>query len=173
VTWSSFNAGLKRGPGWLVLLFLAVLFLAVGISRDAGVSNPDERAAAIEQRLACPTCGGQSVYESRATGAVNISNEVQRLVDEGQLSDDEIISQLEAIYGEELLLLPRGDGINVLVWALPVAAAVAGVAGLVLVFRKWRRDAETASGPTDEDRELVAAALAAGLDDVPAADPDR
>lgn len=164
MSWATFNAALKRGPGWLVLLFLTVALLAVGSSRDDGVSNPDERAAAIEQRLACPTCGGQSVYESRATGAVNISNEVQRLVDEGQLSDDEIVSRLEAIYGEELLLLPRSDGINVFVWALPVAAAVAGVTGLIVVFRKWRRDAETASGPTDEDRALVAAALAAGAD---------
>ncbi len=38
------------------------------------------------------------------------------------------------------------------IWSEPItgliaAAAVAGVTGLVLVFRKWRRDAETASAP--------------------------
>lgn len=156
---NTFNHRLKGWPGWIVLLFLAVLFVVMGAVGNRGVSTPEERADAIARRLACPECDGESVYESQVQGSVNIRREIQSLVDEGRLSDDEIIAQLEVSYQQPLSLLPTSDGVNVLVWALPVAAGVAGLTGLVLVFSKWRRDADDASGPTDEDRALVAAAL--------------
>jgi cytochrome c-type biogenesis protein CcmH/NrfF len=41
---------------------------------------------------------------------------------------------------------------------LPVVVLVAAVAGLAVAFRKWQR--EPVLVPSDEDRELVAAALA-------------
>ncbi len=45
-------------------------------------------------------------------------------------------------------------------WALPVAALICAVAGLAVTFRRWRREAAAERDPTDEDRALVAAALA-------------
>ena len=44
-------------------------------------------------------------------------------------------------------------------WALPVAALVCALAGLIVTFRRWRRDAGQDHDPTDDDRALVAAAL--------------
>src|SRR5690606_30349336 len=135
------NRRVKRWPGWLALLFCAVALVMIGALRDGGASTPEERADAISRRLACPECHGETGYESQVTASVNIRREIQSLVDEGRLSDDEIIAELKEIYGEPLLLLPTAEGVNVLVWALPVAAGVAGLTGLVLVFSKWRRDA--------------------------------
>lgn len=161
---SPWNTALKRGPAWLLVLFAAVALLVVGAARDNGPSSPEERAAAIERTLACPECQGESVYESQAPVAVDIRNQIGDRVDEGRLSDDEIVAELEDIYGEKLLLLPKGGGINSLVWALPVAAFVAGATGLILVFRKWRRES-SAADPTDADRALVAAALGEATSD--------
>jgi hypothetical protein len=42
---------------------------------------------------------------------------------------------------------------------LPVVAAVLAVTGLFVAFRRWRR-MEGLRDPSDEDRELVARALA-------------
>lgn len=156
---STFNHRLKGWPGWIVLLFLAVLFVVMGAVGNDGVSTPEERADAISRRLACPECNGETVYESQVTASVNIRREIQAMVDEGRLSDDEIIAELVGQYGKDMSLLPTDDGVNVLVWGLPVAAGVAGLTGLVLVFSKWRREAALEAGPTDEDRALVAAAL--------------
>jgi hypothetical protein len=39
---------------------------------------------------------------------------------------------------------------------------VCAVAGLVVTFRRWRRQSQSAQEPTDDDRTLVAAALAEG-----------
>lgn len=156
---SDFNHRLKGWPGWIILLFLAVLFLVMGAVGSDGASTPEERADDISRGLACPECNGETVYESQVTASVNIRREIQAMVDEGRLSDDEIVAELVAQYGNRLSLLPTDDGVNVLVWALPVAAGAAGLTGLVLVFSKWRRQAALDVGPTDEDRALVAAAL--------------
>lgn len=156
---SSLNARIKGLAGWLVLLFVAIALVVIGVTADRGARTPDERAEALEQRLACPICDGESLFESRNQASVNLRNEIERLVDAGQLSDDEIIASIESTQNQSLLLVPKTDGIDGLVWALPVAAFVCSVAGLVVAFRRWKLAAENESEPTDDDRDLVAAAL--------------
>ena len=155
---------LKRWPGWVLLVFVVVAFLAVGATRGDGPSGPDERADSIAQRVACPICDGESVFESRNTASVNIRNRIDTLVDAGQASDDEIIAEIEASFGGQVLLVPRATGLDALVWALPVAALICAVAGLTITFRRWRRERASVEDPTAEDRELVATALAADGD---------
>jgi cytochrome c-type biogenesis protein CcmH len=159
------NRRLKGVAGWLVLLFAAVALLVIGATADRGATTPTERAQALEQRLACPVCDGESLFESRNQAAVNLRNEIETLVNAGQLSDDEIIARIESRLNESLLLLPKSTGLDGLVWALPVAAFVCGAAGLVVAFRRWRLVAATENVPTDDDRALVAAALRQRPDD--------
>ncbi len=147
-----------KGPlGWLVLLFTAVVFLAVGIQRDSGPSTPQERIDSVSQRLACPTCDGESVYESRGSASIAIKREVARLVGDGQLTDGEIVRTIEASFGSDVLLVPRSSGLEGLVWALPVAVAVVAVVGMGFVFRRWRRENRNLIA-TDDDEVLVATA---------------
>jgi cytochrome c-type biogenesis protein CcmH len=157
---------LKRWPAWVLLVLVVVAFLAVGASRDGGPSTPAERADAIAQRVACPECQGESVFESRNTASVNIRNTIRQLVDEGTASDDEIIAFIESRFGGRILLVPRATGLDALVWALPVAALVCALTGLAVTFRRWHR--EERAHPTDDDRELVAAALSADAATPPA-----
>lgn len=162
---SGVKARVKSGPVWLVLLFVAVVLVVVGATADRGATTPSERAESLEQRLACPVCDGESIFESRNQAAVNLRNEITTLVNEGRLSDDEIIARIEARSNDSLLLVPQSSGIDVLVWALPVAVFVFGAAGLVVAFRRWRAAAPTETAPTDDDRALVAAALEESNDD--------
>ncbi len=158
---------LKKWPGWVLLVFVVVAFLAVGATRGDGPSGPDERADSIAQRVACPICDGESVFESRNTASVNIRNRIDSLVDEGRASDDEIIAEIEASFGGRVLLVPRATGLDALVWALPVAALICAVAALAITFRRWRRERAAVEDPTAEDRQLVATALAADGDPDP------
>jgi cytochrome c-type biogenesis protein CcmH len=168
MVWST---AVKRWPAWVALVLVVVAFLAVGASRASGPSTPEERAAQLEKRVACPTCAGESVYESRATASQNIRTEIRGLVDEGRLADDEIIGTIERSFGGRVLLVPKASGFDALVWALPVAALVCAVAGLAMTFRRWRREASEETDPTEDDRELVAAALQSE-DDAPSAEQD-
>ena len=154
------NGRLKGPAGWFMLLFVAVALFVVGATADRGPTTPAERAEALQQRLACPVCDGESLFESRNQAALNLRNEIENLVNAGQLSDEEIIARIESRLDQSLLLLPRSTGVDGLIWALPVAAFVCAAAGLTVVFRRWRLSAVVESAPTDDERAIVAAALA-------------
>lgn len=151
------DARIKRWPAWLLMLFCVVALLVVGVRRDGGPANPQERIDAIAQRLACPVCDGESVYESRGSASQGIRQEIARRVADGKLSDDEIVKVIDDNYEADLRLAPSANGIEALAWALPIALAVVSVAGLTLVFVRWRR--EVAITASDDDRLLVQRAL--------------
>lgn len=152
-------AALKRGPGWIILAALLIGLVAVGTLRDDGVATGDERVAALAERVACPTCQGESVAESRAPASEQIRTRIEELVAEGVLRDGEILEELELAYGSRTLLVPKATGFDALVWALPIAALVVAMAALAATFVRWRREASSLEAPTSEDRALVAAAL--------------
>ena len=155
------NRRLKRWPGWVVLAFVLVGFLAFGATRDTGPRTPDERVESISKRIACPVCQGESVYESRHPTSVNIKDAIEDRVDEGVLDDDEIVESVVAARGGQELLVPTADGIEALAWALPATAFVIGVAGLTVAFRRWQQSARTLGPASDDDYALVAEAMAA------------
>lgn len=153
------NRRVKRWPGWVLLVFVVVGFLAVGATRDGGARTPDERIESISKRIACPVCQGESVYESRHPTSVNIKNAIEDRVDEGRLTDDEIVEVLVSARQGQELLVPTADGIEALAWALPATAFVLGVAGLALAFRRWQASARRLGTATADDYAIVAAAL--------------
>ena len=154
------NRQLKRWPGWALLAFVLVGFLAIGATRDSGPRTPDERIEAIAKRLACPVCQGESVYESRNPASNQIREAIRQGVDEGRLTDEQIIEQISFAYEGEELLVPTGSGVEALAWALPATAFVLGAAGLTLAFRRWQRASRQLGAATPEDYDLVARALA-------------
>lgn len=162
---------LKRWPAWVLLVLVVVGFLAVGATRDSGPSTPAERAEELQKRLACPNCQGESVFESRSTASEQLRTQIRAYVDEGELSDAEILGTITRAQGARVLLVPKSTGFDALAWALPAAAFVCAVAGLAVTFRRWRKEAGEAQDPTNDDRELVAAALASE-DAAPAAEHD-
>ncbi len=159
------NRRIKRWPGWVLLLFVVVGFLTVGIARDGGPQTPEDRIAALEQRLACPVCQGESVYVSRNSASIAIREQIRRDVNEGQLADQQIIDRIVVAYNGEELLVPTASGIEALAWALPATAFVVGGAGLTIAFRRWQASARSLGEATDADYALVGQALAdAGFD---------
>ena len=146
----------KSLPMWGLMLVLTVVLLAFGASRSGGPSTAAERIDGISKRLACPTCSGESVYVSRASAAESIRNEIARQVSAGQRSDDEVVAYIEDRFPGSLLL-PPAEGVDSLVWVLPVVALVCGFGGLVVVFRRWKR--EGAVEATDDDVAMVSTAL--------------
>jgi cytochrome c-type biogenesis protein CcmH len=157
-------AALKRWPGWAALLVVLVALLTIGVTRDGGPRTQEDRVDAIAKQLACPICDGESVYESRNTASEAIRTAIARQVAEGVNSDDEIIASINAAQPVSIILTPRSSGFEALVWVLPVTLGLMALAGVGVAFRRWRRG--MAAEATDEDRELVAAAMRArGIED--------
>lgn len=161
----SLNRSLKGWPAWIVLVFAVVGLLAFGATRDTGPRTPDERIESIAKRLACPVCQGESVYESRNPASNQIREAIKQGVAEGDRADDEIIAEITAVYEGEELLVPTASGVEALAWALPATAFVIAVVGLGIAFRRWRAASAALGRATDDDYELVAAAMAERADD--------
>lgn len=157
---STLNARAKRWPSWVLLAFVVVGLLVVGTTRDSGPQTPEERIVALEKRLACPVCQGESVYESRNSASVQIRELIRQGVEERQLSDQQIIDGIVTRYNGEELLVPTASGVEALAWALPATAFVLGVAGLTFAFRRWQASARQLGAATEADYSLVDAALA-------------
>ena len=123
---------------WAALAVVVIGALVFGV-QDRDAKTDAERAQSIAESVACPACSGQSVASSDAPAAANLRVDIERRVAEGQ-SDDEIRAAYAARFGDEILLNPPSSGVAAVVWVLPVLAVVAGGAGLVVAFRRWRRD---------------------------------
>jgi len=136
----------------------ALLFAAVDSGEPA--TNAD-RAYGLAKDFACPVCQGQSVAESDVPVARNIRREIRVWVDEGR-TDGYIRDQLVDFYDEDIDYTPSATGITSLVWILPVVGAAGAVAGLVVVFRRWRLEGEEEASAADI--ALVAAARAEAED---------
>ncbi len=91
----------------------------------------------IAATVACPACAGESAANSQAPAARNVRNQIAGGVAEHK-SDDEIRAELVASYGDSILLTPPSRGVQSIVWVLPVAGLVIGLAGLAFTFLRWR-----------------------------------
>ena len=156
------SAPIKRWPAWVLLVLVVVGFLAVGATArrraEHAESGPRRSSSASPARSATARA-----CSSRATTASeNIRTAIAPLVDAGRAQRRrDHRPHRAALRRPRACSCPRPSGFDALVWALPVAALVCAVAGLASTFRRWRREAADDHDPTDDDRELVAAALRA------------
>ena len=104
----------------------------------------------VSSLMRCPVCQGLSVADSPTPSAVAMKEEVRQFLAAGY-TQTQILTYFEQSYGEFIRLEPKAKGFNLLVWILPIAALLTGLA---LVMRRVRR-------PDDDFR-----------DDAPPVDPD-
>jgi cytochrome c-type biogenesis protein CcmH len=128
-----------RRLSWAVIAIVTVSMLVLGSLRDSGPLTQQDRIDSVTKRIACPTCDGESVFVSRASAAQAIRAEVARQVGDGVRTDDEIVAYIADRFGGEVLLVPRGEGLDAVIWILPVLVAVVLVVGLAAAFRRSRR----------------------------------
>lgn len=155
---AGFSAALtRRFWGWLGVVVVGGSALLFGAVEEGPPRSDADRVYSLAQNFGCPVCDGQSVAESDAVVARNIRQQIARRVDEGR-SDESIIAELEAAFpGNDYT--PAATGLSSLVWIIPVVATAGALSGLVVVFRRWRR--ETGAGATPQDELLVAGFLGA------------
>lgn len=123
---------------WVVMAVLVVGALAVAAAGERSPATTEARVERIAKVVRCPTCEGLSVAESEATASRAIRDEIRRRVEAGE-SSGEIRAYLVSRFGRDILLKPESSGAGVIVWALPVAAVIAAVGGLVIAVRRLRR----------------------------------
>ncbi|HEY0838798.1 MAG TPA: cytochrome c-type biogenesis protein CcmH, partial [Vulgatibacter sp.] len=94
--------------------------------------------------LRCPVCQGSSVADSPSSTAINMKNEVRDLLAKGY-DQPQILAWFEASYGQFVLMEPKAEGLNMLVWLGPGVLLLAGLVLVGLQIRKSMRGPDDAS----------------------------
>jgi cytochrome c-type biogenesis protein CcmH len=116
----------------LAALLLAALLLA---APAAAGSKPN--AAAIETELVCPVCH-ETLDQSTAPIAQEMKATIRRRIAQGW-TKKQIIDEMVANFGPNVLSTPSKHGFDALAWMLPIGGAIVGVAALGLGARHWAR----------------------------------
>jgi len=141
-----------------LILCLAVAFPmatpVMAVQPDEVLDDPalEERARDLSKGLRCVVCQNESIDESNADLARELRLVVRDRGREGD-SDEQVVQYLVDRYGEFVLLKPRTDGWNIILWlAAPALFLIALGVGIFYV-----RSRAAATEPTEmrlsEDEE--------------------
>ena len=103
----------------------------------------EQRTNQVAAGIRCPVCQGLSVADSPSEMAVNMKAQVKALLARGY-TEKQILQYFEKSYGQFVLLKPKFEGVNTLVWLIPAFALILGVA---IVFAKIQK-LSSSSTPT-------------------------
>ena len=140
-----------------------VLLLALLIAGAAHAVKPDEmladpaleaRARALSEGLRCMVCQNQSIDESDADLARDLRILVRQRLVAGD-TDQQVMDYVVSRYGEFVLLKPRFELRNALLWGTPVILLLVGGIFIAMTARS-RRTLATKSLSAEEQASLDA-----------------
>jgi cytochrome c-type biogenesis protein CcmH len=128
-----------RRPAIATLLPLFVLGLVVLVEAQQPARHLDEPLVyEIASQLRCVVCQNLSVADSPSETANQMRGVIRERLAAGE-RPDQVIQYFVDKYGEWILLEPRRHGFTLIVWLLPPAAAVAGIALAAVLLVRWSR----------------------------------
>ncbi len=125
------------------LLCLLALLVPVLVHADA----IDDGVRRVALQLQCPVCEGESVADS-PSGLARDMRAVIRTRLEAGVSDQQILDEFVASYGDSILTEPPKRGVSLGVWIGPLVGVAFGAVVLATLVRMWRR-AQPAAVPVN------------------------
>jgi cytochrome c-type biogenesis protein CcmH len=141
-----------------LLVALVAPTAALAVEPDEILKNPqlEARARQLSEELRCMVCQNQSIDDSAAPLARDLRLLVRERLTAGD-SDQQVLNYLVARYGEFVLLKPRFELQNLLLWGLPPFALLAGMIALFVTARRRRTVNLQAPALSAAEQQRVAA----------------
>ena len=95
----------------------------------------DAKTHEVAALLRCPVCQGLSVADSPSEMAVNMKKQAGALLGRGY-TQEQVLDSFERSYGQFVLLKPRFQGVNAMVWVLPFIALGIGIFVVMKTMKK-------------------------------------
>ena len=138
----------------LVIVALALVATALPALAQPPATNVDDaRVYEVGSQLRCVVCLNLSVADSPSEMANQMRGVVRDRLAAGD-SPEQVIQYFVDKYGEWILLKPRRQGFNWLVWLAPAIAVTVGLAVVVFVVRRWTRAGRRAPAPVAVDAAM-------------------
>ena len=129
----------------LASLVLVVLMAAPALAHADALDDSVRRVAV---QLQCPVCEGESVADSPSGLANDMRSVIRAKIVAGE-SDQQILDEFVASYGDSILADPPKRGISLGVWVGPVLGVALGIGLVTMLLRTWRHaPLQPAGGPT-------------------------
>lgn len=96
----------------------------------------------LASELRCPVCQGESIQDSPAALAQEMKAIVREQLAAGR-TPDEVKAYFVEKYGEWILLRPKAQGWNVMVYLLPLVALLGGAVVVARATRRWSTTSDT------------------------------
>jgi cytochrome c-type biogenesis protein CcmH len=102
----------------------------------AADSAIERMTTVLASELRCPVCQGNSIQDSPSELALQMRDVIRDQLRAGK-TPDEVRAYFVDKYGEWILLSPKAEGLNLVVYIIPLLAVLAG--GLVVwrTVRRW------------------------------------
>jgi cytochrome c-type biogenesis protein CcmH len=120
----------------LILTLAAIALLAPAVAQAATCRQTT--VADLEDEVMCPVCGTTLGLAREAPLAKRERALIKRLINSCH-SKQQIKDELVAEFGPAVLAEPPDKGFGVAAYAVPLAAGVVVLAGVLAAFRRWRR----------------------------------
>ena len=92
--------------------------------------------SALASELRCPVCQGNSIQDSPSELAQQMRSLVRDQLRSGK-SPDEVRAYFVDKYGEWILLAPKAEGFNLVVYIIPFVAILAGALIVWRTVKRW------------------------------------
>jgi len=115
----------------LTAVLLATWAAPALAASDTSVSDISDEVMCVVCGVPLNVAGGPQADRERAY--------IQDLIDEGK-SKQEILDELVATYGDDVLADPGSSGIAVTTWLVPLLLVLAALIVLAIVVPRWRRN---------------------------------
>ena len=121
-------------PAKQISFFIMLMFLSGNLFADNKIQNNEDRVTDISLQIRCMVCQSQTIDDSDAPLAKDLKQLVRKMVYEGK-SNDEIFDFLRSKYGDYILMKPRFNLSNILLWFGPFFIFIIGIYAVLKVFK--------------------------------------
>ncbi|MDU8942250.1 cytochrome c-type biogenesis protein [Ovoidimarina sediminis] len=140
----------------LFLIFWLLATPVLAVEPQEMLSDPalEARAQALDHALRCVQCQSESIASSNAQWSADARKLVRELIVEGR-SDDEVLDFFVARYGEFVLMRPKAEGANLVLWLAGPGLLILG-AGIAVSYLRRRSAPEAPTALSAEEEKRLA-----------------
>ena len=142
----------------LLSLMMATLAMpAVAVQPDEMLDDPvlEDRARELSKGIRCVVCMNESIDESNADLARELRLVVRERLVEGD-SNDQVLDYLVERYGQFVLMKPRTDGWNIILWLSgPALFLIAMGVGAAYIRGRATAVAPTEAALSDDEKKRL------------------